>query len=315
MTIKLGVVMDPIESIHIKKDSTFAMLLEAQKRAYEIHYFEQKDLFLQDGVPFGNSKILTVKHDAHQWHTWHEEKCLPLSDLKVILMRKDPPADQEYFYTTYLLEQAERLGVLVVNRPQGLRDANEKLFATHFPQCCPPHLVTRSMAQLKLFRETHQDIVCKPLNGMRGESIFRISKNDSNANVIFETLTHLGRRSVMIQAYIPEIAKGDKRIIMIDGEPVLHALARIPQGDDWRGNLAAGAVGKAQVLSERDRWICSEVGPTLRKHGLYFVGLDVIGDYLTEVNVTSPTGIRELDEQIGSNIAGQFFDMIEKYLK
>jgi glutathione synthase len=232
----------------------------------------------------------------------------------VILMRKDPPFDREYIYTTYVLEQAEYAGALVVNKPQSLRDANEKLFTAWFPNCCPPTLATRSMARLHEFYQEHHDIICKPLDAMGGSSIFHLGPNDPNASVVFETLTQRETQMMMAQRFIPEITHGDKRILMIDGEPIPFALARIPNAGDWRGNLAAGAKGVAQPLTERDRWICQQVGPVLRAKGLYFVGLDVIGDFLTEINVTSPTCIRELDEQCNLNISAVLFDCLEKYL-
>lgn len=314
MTIKLGVIMDPIATINYKKDSTLAMLWEAEKRGWQIYYFEQKDLFLRDGAAYGNSRALHVFHDSEKWFEFGSQQVLALSDLNIILMRKDPPFDSEYIYTTYLLEIAERSGVFVVNKPQALRDANEKIFATWFPECCPPTLVTCSMRLLKDFFETHKDIVCKPLDAMGGSSIFHLQPDEVNANVIFEVLTQREKRFMMAQKFIPEITQGDKRILLIDGEPVPFVLARIPDGD-WRGNLAAGAHGVARPLTDRDRFICQQVGPTLRAKGLYFAGLDVIGDYLTEINVTSPTCIRELDEQCKLNIAATLFDCIEKYLK
>jgi len=314
MTIKLGVIMDPIGSIHYKKDSTLAMLWEAEKRGWEIFYAEQKDLFFRDGEALANFKGLSVFHDASHWFEFKKSTCMPLKNLDVVLLRKDPPFNLEYIYTTYLLEQAERQGVLVVNKPQSLRDANEKLFTLWFPECCPPTLVTRDIELLRNFFRDQKDIVCKPLDAMGGESIFRLKFPDENASVVFETLTHRGAQMMVAQRYIPEIKSGDKRILMINGEPVSHALARIPAKGELRGNLAAGGHGVAQPLSERDHWICSQVGPTLREKGLYFVGLDVIGDYLTEINVTSPTCIRELDEQCGSTISAQLLDCIETKL-
>lgn len=314
MTIKLGVVMDPIGSINYKKDSTLAMLLEAQSRGWEIYYFEQIDLFLRDDVPYGNARLLKVAHDENNWYYFLDTQTIALDKLNVILMRKDPPFNEEYIYTTYLLEHAERRGVLVVNRPAALRDANEKLFATYFPQCIPKTLVTQSLTKLHEFLHEHHDIVVKPLNGMGGASVFRLRENDLHASTIFGNLTYNESVYIMAQKFIPEITSGDKRILMINGEPLNHALARIPQGDDWRGNLAMGAKGVTQPLSDRDRWIAAQVGPMLRERGLYFVGLDVIGDYLTEINVTSPTCIRELDESLGTNIAAQLLDVIEGLL-
>ena len=315
MTVKLGVVMDAIQSISYKKDSTFALLLEAQSRHFELYYFEQKDLFLRDGIPYGNAKILKVFRDADTWFSFQAEKKIPLSELQIILMRKDPPFNEQYIYTTYLLEYAERLGVFVMNRPQALRDINEKIAIMEFPEYISQTLVTRSMKELQNFWKEQKDIVCKPLHAMGGFSVFRLQENEVNANVIFQKLTENETTEIMAQRFIPEIIKGDKRILMIDGEPFPHVLARIPQGEDWRGNLAAGAKGTVQMLSNRDQAICALVGPFLKKHGLYFVGLDVIGDYLTEINVTSPTGIRELESALQVNISGLLFDKVEKYLK
>lgn len=314
MTTKLGVVMDSIATIHYKKDSTLAMLFEAERRGWEIFYFEQKDLFFKQDEVFANAKMINVFANPQKWYEVVAERCIPLSQLNVILMRKDPPFDMEYIYTTYLLELAERKGVLIVNKPQSLRDANEKLFTTWFPACCPPTMVSRDIHLLRKFLQEQQDIVCKPLDAMGGAMIFRIRYPDENATVIFETLTQNGNKMTMVQRYIPEIKQGDKRILMIDGEPVPYALARVPLAGELRGNLAAGGQGVVQPLSERDRWICQQVGPVLREKGLYFVGLDVIGDYLTEINVTSPTCIRQLDEQTGSSICVQLFDAIQQSL-
>lgn len=310
MTVKLGVVMDSFATIHYKKDSTLALLWEAKKRGWEIFYFEQKDLFLQQNEVFGQGKKIDVFHDPAHWYEIIEQRLISLSQLNIILMRKDPPFDLEYIYTTYLLEQAEQKGVLVINKPQSLRDANEKLFTTWFPECCPPTLVTREIHLMRTFLQEQRDIVCKPLDAMGGAMVFRLQYPDENASVVFETLTQNGTKMAMAQRYIPEIKQGDKRILMIDGEPVPYALARIPKDNELRGNLAAGGRGVAIPLSERDRWICQRVGPLLREKKLYFVGLDVIGDYLTEINVTSPTCIRELDDQTDSTIAAQFFDAI-----
>lgn len=311
MSMKLGMVMDPIGSINTKKDSSFAMLLKAQEADFELYYFEQKDLYLKNGIAYGDAKIISVKDDPTDHYQIQSEITLPLAELQVILMRKDPPFDEEFLYTTYLLEQAEHQGVLVVNRPQSLRDANEKLFAANFPACCPPTLVTQSIAHLRAFLNEYQDIVCKPLNSMGGTSIFRLKADDVNANVIFDLMTAKGHTSIMAQQYIPAIKEGDKRIILIDGVAIPYALARVPQGDDWRGNLVAGAKGVVQSLTDRDKWICDQLTPTLKARGLYFVGIDVIGDYLTEINVTSPTGIRELDAGAGLDIAGQLVTFIK----
>jgi glutathione synthase len=315
MTIRLGVVMDPITSINIKKDSTFAMLLEAQARGWTIQYMEQSDLFLRDDRVHARMRTLQVEENPSLWHHFTQEATAPLDTLDVVLMRKDPPFDMEYVYTTYLLEKAEQQGVLVVNRPSALRDCNEKLFTAWFPQCCPPVLVAREKSLFLAFIHEQMDTILKPLGGMGGESIFRVHKNDPNINVILETLTAHGSRYAMAQRFIPEITAGDKRILMIDGDPVPYALARIPKPGETRGNLAAGGTGKGIVLSEQDRWIASQVGPELKARGILFAGLDVIGDYLTEINVTSPTCIRELDSQYGLNISAELFDRIELQLK
>jgi len=310
MTIRLGVVMDPIGAINIKKDSTFAMLLEAQARSWQIRYMEQSDLFLQDGRCFARQRELRLFENSDRWFEWGPENTGPAELLDVILMRKDPPFDMEYVYTTYLLERAEAAGVLVVNKPRSLRDANEKLFTAWFPQCMPPTLVTRSAARIRDFLSEHGDIILKPLGGMGGESIFRLRRGDPNANVAIEILTADETRFAMSQRFIPEIAQGDKRVLLIDGEPIPYALARIPAEGETRGNLAAGGTGVGAPLTERDRWICAQVGPVLREKGLMFVGLDVIGDYLTEINVTSPTCIRELDRIYDLRISAKLMDTI-----
>jgi len=310
MTV-LGVVMDPIQSINIRKDSTFAMLLEAQARGWSVRYMEQGDLFLRDGETFARHRALKVFDDAARWFEPGQETTEPLSALDVVLMRKDPPFDMEYVYTTYLLERAEDAGVLVVNKPRSLRDANEKLYTAWFPQCTPPTLVTREADRARHFLAEHGDIILKPLGGMGGASVFRLRSGDPNVNVVIETLTADETRFAMVQRFIPEIAQGDKRILLIDGEPVPYALARIPAPGETRGNLAAGATGVGVPLTERDRWICAQVGPRLREKGLLFVGLDVIGEYLTEINVTSPTCIRELDRLYGLNISARLLDVID----
>ena len=312
--MKLGVVMDPIGSINYAKDSTLALLLEAQERSWQIYYFEKQDLYLRDGVAYGEARILNVFRDENIWYSFEAQTNIPLSELNVILMRKDPPFDNEYIYVTYLLEYAERSGVLVVNNPRALRDANEKFFACHFPQCSPPTLVTQSVKKLKEFLREQGEIVCKPLDAMGGVSIFRLRYGDVNENVILATLTQNGTQYIMAQQFIADIIQGDKRIIMINGKPIKYALARVPQKNDWRGNLAQGAKGVVQPLSERDLYICTQVGSELSERGLYFVGIDVIGNYLTEINVTSPTGIRELDAGANLNISATFFDFIEKQL-
>jgi len=312
--LKVGMVMDPIAAISPDKDSSLAMLLEASRRGIEIHYFEQQDLRMLSGQAIGSSTRLTVRDDNDNWFDFGERAEIEMGDLDVILMRKDPPFDMEYVYTTYILDRAKLAGALVVNAPQALRDMNEKAYTAWFPECTPLTLVTRSMAGMKAFLAEHGRIVVKPLDGMGGRSIFVISEGDNNANVIFETLTDYGQRFAMAQVYIPEITLGDKRILLIDGEPVPYALARIPTGDDNRGNIVAGATTKGQELSDADRRICAQVGPILRDQGVLFAGIDVIGNYMTEVNVTSPTGIRELDRKFDLNIAGLMFDAIERHL-
>lgn len=314
MSRHIGVVMDPISAINIKKDSSFAMLLAAQAKGWSLYYMEQQDLFLHQGVVSAEMKPLRVFQNADKWFELEGSQTRPLTDLDAILMRKDPPFDMEYIYSTYLLEQAKAGGVLIVNNPQSLRDANEKLYTAWFPQCCPPTLVSRKKYLIREFQQQHQDIILKPLDGMGGASIFRVKHDDPNFSVIIETLTDHGRKSVMAQKFIPEIIDGDKRILMINGEPVPYALARIPAEGETRGNLAAGGRAEGRPLTERDRWICQQVGPTLREKGLLFVGLDVIGDYLTEINVTSPTCIRELDSQFSLNIAAELMDCIEQQL-
>ncbi len=319
MTKKLGVVMDPIQAINFKKDSTQAMLWAAQNRGWSLFYMEQSDLFIENGEAWASMRALQVFDDAQCWYQFEsaQEQKEPqkLADLDVVLMRKDPPFDNEYIYSSYILEVAEREGCFVVNKPQSLRDCNEKIFATQFPQCCPPVLVSADPRRLRDFHRKHEDVIYKPLDGMGGSSIFRAKKDDPNISVIIETLTGHGRISIMAQRFIPEIVQGDKRILMIDGEPVPYALARIPAKGETRGNLAAGGRGEALPLSERDYWICQQVAPTLREKGLIFVGLDVIGDYLTEINVTSPTCIRELDKAYDLDIAGQLIDCIERKIE
>lgn len=312
--LQIGIVMDPIDSITPQKDSSLAMLLEAQRRAADIHYFEQSDLRIIGGKAIGRSRRLQVRDDNESWFEFGDASDIELGDLDAILMRKDPPFDMEYVYTTYILERAQEVGALIVNRPQALRDINEKVYTAWFPECTPLTLITRSMDDMRAFLAEHGRIVVKPLDGMGGKSIFVIKKGDNNANVIFETLTDYGQRFAMAQLYIPEIKLGDKRILLINGEPVPYSLARIPAAGENRGNLVLGAVGKGQKLSKRDFEICEQVGPILRDHGVIFAGIDVIGDYMTEVNVTSPTGIRELDTQFSLNIAGLMFDAIESTL-
>ena len=315
MTIKLGVIMDPIAGINPKKDTTLGLLLAAQARGFELHYMEMTDLALRDGHASGLMRPLTV-HDSYQhWFDFTGEPVRrELKDLDVILMRKDPPFDTEYIFATYLLERAQAVGTLVVNDPRSLRDANEKLFTAWFADVCPPTLVARRKTVFRDFLAEHEDIVLKPLDGMGGSSIFRITKGDPNASVIMETLTDNETRFAMAQRYLPAIVDGDKRILVIDGEPVPYALARIPAAGELRGNLAAGGRGEGRPLTARDREICARVGPELRARGLLFVGLDVIGEYLTEINVTSPTCARELDAQFGLKIGDQLMDAILRRL-
>jgi len=310
----LGVVMDPIETIKPKKDSTLAMLLAAQRAGWSIVYLRQQDLLVRDGAPLGAGRHLTVRDDPDSWFTLGDAWSQGLERLDALLMRKDPPFDMEYIYTTYILELAENRGLLVVNRPSSLRDINEKAYTSWFPQCTPPTLVTRSRSELLSFLGEHRRIVLKPFDGMGGRSIFVVTAGDLNVNVIIETLTDHGEKYTLAQRYIPEIVHGDKRILLIDGEPIEYALARIPAPGESRGNLVAGAKAEGRTLTERDRWVCAEVGPTLRDKGVMFAGLDVIGDYLTEIKVTSPTGIRELDRQYGVDIAAKLIAAIGRKL-
>jgi glutathione synthase len=304
--------MDPIEHIKPYKDSTFAMLLEAQRRGYAVHVLTQSGLSLRDGDPWLQSRPVKVFDSREHWFEAGDSEIADAASFDFIFLRKDPPFDADYLYDTQILERAEARGVRVVNRPSGLRDANEKLFTSWFQSVCPPTLVSRRSDELKAFVTEHRQCVAKVLDAMGGASIFRVDAGDPNTNVIFETLTQEGRRAAMVQRYIPEITEGDKRILMINGQPVDYALARIPARGEFRGNLARGGTGRGQPLSASDRHICDVVGPELRRRGLWFVGLDVIGTYLTEVNVTSPTCIRELDSQFGLNIAGQLFDFLEQ---
>ena len=310
MSIRVGIVMDPVGSIIVKKDTTLAMMLAAQRRGWELQYMELGDLFVRDGSAHARMRSIEVRDDPNDWYTLGEPRTGPLASLDVILMRKDPPFDMEFVYATYILERAEAAGVLVVNRPQSLRDANEKMFTAWFPQCCPPTLVTREHARMNAFLDEHGDIIVKPLDGMGGMSIFRVRAGDPNVNVIFETLTHRQTRFAMSQRYIPAIREGDKRVLLIDGEPIGYALARVPAGGDARGNLAAGAEAVGMKITPRMQEIANEVGPVLREKGLLFVGLDVIGDRLTEINVTSPTCVREIDAAFGVDIAGDLMDAI-----
>ncbi len=314
MTISLGVVMDPIADIKFYKDTTLALLLAAQERGWNLYYMEQQDLYLLQGEARAHTRQLRVADDGANWFELglHEDR--KLGDLDVIIMRKDPPFDNEYIYSTYILESAQNQGALVVNDPRSLRDCNEKIFATQFPQCCPPVLVSRDMQRLREFHKEHGDVIFKPLDGMGGSRIFRCRQDDPNVGVILETLTEFATQSIMAQRYIPAISEGDKRILVVDGEPVPYCLARIPAKGETRGNLAAGGTGVAQPLTEQDYWIVQQVAPTLKAKGLLFVGLDVIGNYLTEINVTSPTCAREIDKAYNTGIGSRLIDAIERKL-
>ena len=314
MALSLGVVMDPIADIKFYKDTTLALLLAAQERGWDLHYMEQKDLYLLQGEARASTRNLFVADNGDSWFELglHEDK--KLGDLDVIIMRKDPPFDNEYIYSTYILEAAQNQGALVVNDPRSLRDCNEKIFATQFPQCCPPVLVSRDMLRLREFHNHYGDLIFKPLDGMGGSRIFRCRMDDPNVGVILETLTEFGTQTIMAQRYIPEITDGDKRILVVDGEPVPYCLARIPAQGETRGNLAAGGKGVAQPLTDQDYWIVEQVAPTLKAKGLLFVGLDVIGNYLTEINVTSPTCAREIDKAYNTGIGSRLIDAIERKL-
>ena len=313
-TLRVGVVMDPIGAITPYKDSSFAMLLEAQRRDAEIHYFELADLKIVGGDAFGRSRRLTVEDNPDDWYSLGEESDVCLGDLDTVLMRKDPPFNIEYIYATYILDRAQLGGAIIVNHPEALRNMNEKAYTAWFAEYAPETLVTRSMDDMRAFLARHGRAVFKPLDGMGGRGIFVVSKGDKNANVVFETLTEYGKRFAMAQQYIPEISAGDKRILLINGEAVPYSLVRVPSDDDNRGNIVAGASTHGQELSKRDREICAAVGPVMRDAGVIFAGIDIIGDYLTEINVTSPTGMRELDKAFDLNIAGQMFDAIESIL-
>jgi glutathione synthase len=314
-TRSLAVVMDPIAKIKFAKDSTLAMLLAAAARGWQLTYFEQSDLFLRDGVAFGRGRPLQVFPDPGKWFEFGSPEVYELGKFDCVFMRKDPPFDAEYIYTTYILERAEIQGALVANRPQGLRDMNEKVYTAWFPECCAPTLITRNVSDMAAFANEHGKIVVKPLDGMGGKSIFVTEKGDKNMPVIFETLTDNGQRFAIAQRYVPDIAAtGDSRVLLIDGTPVPYALARIPAPHDNRGNLAAGAKGIGRELTERDRWLAGKIGPALSERGMLFVGIDVIGGFVTEINVTSPTGIRELDQQFGLNIGAMVIESFERRL-
>ena len=314
MSYRLGVVMDPIEGITPYKDTTLAMLLEAQRRGWEIRYLTLADLSLRDGIPYGDGALLSVRDDNEDWFTLGERDEEMLTNLDVILMRKDPPVDGAYVYATQILDLAEKGGVMVVNRPAGLRDVQEKLAIANFPQCCTPTVVEMKADALKAFISVQGRAVLKPLHGMGGEAIFVVHAGDPNISVIIEQLSERGTRYVMAQRYLPEISEGDRRILVIDGTPAPFALARLPAAGESRGNLAAGGRGVASPLTDREHWIVEQVKPYLAQHGILFAGLDVIGGYLTEVNVTSPTCVREIDAQQGTNLAGLLFDAIERHL-
>ena len=309
--LTIGVVMDPIGGISYHKDTTLALLLAAQNRGHSLVYMEMVDLQIDNGKPLGRMRALEVRADPQNWYTLGDETLQNLGELDAILMRKDPPFDNQYIYATYVLELAERAGCLIVNKPSSLRDCNEKVFATYFPQCCPPVLVSRANSDLKAFHKQHGDVIYKPLDGMGGASIFRCKHDDPNVSVILETLTEHGNSYIMAQKFIPDIRNGDKRVLVVNGEAIPYALARIPAEGETRGNLAAGGTGVAQALSERDKWIVQQVAPTLVEKGLVFVGLDIIGDYLTEINVTSPTCVREIDKAYDTKIGEKLMLAIE----
>ena len=311
MASTVAVLMDPIERISPKKDTSLALMLEAQRRGLALRYLQIGDLAIRDGRPMARMAAVRVADDPKRWFELEAPQWYDLAEVSVVLIRKDPPFNGEYLYATQILELAQQQGVQVVNSPQGLRDANEKLAALWFPQCLPPLLVSSDRKLLREFVDQHQHAVGKVLDGMGGSNVFMTRAEDPNLGVILDTLTDSGRRFAMVQRYLPEITQGDKRILMVDGEPVEHCLARIPQGREFRGNLAQGGRGEVRELDEHDRWICAQVGPELRRRGLRFVGLDVIGRYLTEVNVTSPTCVREIDAATGGNIAGRLFDRLE----
>lgn len=313
--IKLGIVMDPISAINIKKDSSFAMLLQAQSRGYQLHYMEMADLYLLEGQARARTRLLKVEQNPARWYEFQGEQDIALGELDVILMRKDPPFDTEFIYATYMLERAEDAGVLIVNKPQSLRDANEKLYTSWFAEHTPKTLVSRDAARLKAFYQAEGDVILKPLDGMGGASIFRLKPQDPNVSVILETLTAHGTQYAMAQRYIPQILDGDKRVLVVNGEPVPYCLARIPASGETRGNLAAGGRGEARPLTDSDWAIARAVGPTLKAKGLIFVGLDIIGDKLTEINVTSPTCIREIEAAFPVSVTGMLFDQIELLLQ
>lgn len=315
LKMKLGVVMDPIETINFKKDSTLVMMIEAQRKGHEIIYITPDSLFINSGISYASSNKMEVRNDPSDWFTKEEETIIELSELDSILMRQDPPFNSGYIYNTYVLEMAARQGVNIFNNPRSLRDCNEKVYATEFPQCCTKHLVTSRKDFLTDFVLENKDTVIKPLDGMGGASIFRVKANDPNLNVILETITDHFTEKVMIQEFIPEITEGDKRILIVDGKPMSASIARVPAEGELRGNLAAGASAVSKSLSDRDLWICEEVGPSLVEKGLLLVGLDIIGDYLTEINVTSPTCFKEYKELCDIDVAKIFIESVEEFSK
>lgn len=313
--MKLGVVMDPIHKIQPKKDTSYAILLEGQRRGWTLHYMEPDQLFIHNGKAFGNAQTLRLHHSENLDYTLGEQITTPLSEFDVIFMRKDPPFDMEYIYLTYILEHAEKSGTCVINKPQSLRDANEKSFATYFPQCCPPTLISRNLQQLDTFIQQQDKVVLKPVDGMGGEGIFQSDKNDPNLKMLLKTMTQDGQKTIVAQTYLDVHTHGDKRIFLINGEPLSYCLTRKPSGTDFRANLIAGGRGEASELMPHDRWICEQIGPTLKAKGLMLVGIDVIGDFLTEINVTSPTGVRQVEAAFGVNICGQLLDEVQALIK
>jgi glutathione synthase len=313
--MKLAFVLDPLDDIKTYKDSSYAMMQAAARRGHELFVLHQEDILCRDGAVRGRAAAIRLTEDKTAWYALEDRREAPLAAFDALLMRKDPPFDMEYVYSTYLLELAEGQGARVINRPRALRDYNEKFSITRFVSLTVPTLVTRLESELRAFLEAQADVVLKPLDGMGGASVFRLQRQDPNIGVVIETLTHYGRRTIMAQRYIPDIVDGDKRILLIDGEPVPYALARIPKAGETRGNLAAGARGVVRELSARDRQIAQTVGPVLAREGMLLVGLDVIGDYLTEINVTSPTGMREIMDQSGFDVAGMMIDAVERRSK
>ncbi len=314
MQYTVGVIMDPIESIKPHKDTSFAMMLEAQRRGAQVVYFELSDLFLDNGKPMGMAKTVVVRDQPSDYYSVEAEEIVDLGDIDVLLMRKDPPFDSEFLYATQILSLAQDSGALVVNNPQALRDYNEKLFTSYFPDHIPHTLVSNNQQRIREFHAKHQDIICKPLDGMGGASIFRVKPDGNNLGVIIETLTKLGTRYMMVQEYLPEIKEGDKRVLIVDGEVMPYCLARLPSKGETRGNLAAGGTGRPQPISDADRALANAIAPTLKAHNILFVGLDVIGSKITEINITSPTCVREIEAAFDINIMGALFDAIEKRL-